>query len=276
VTKPAARGGLGFDATWYVKFYHNLIGDSDMAGDAARLLRKAGEGGEGPLPFAQFAGVLYNTRYNKIVFHESHDEAGNAGGTARTLVTAVNGAPLLGDTRRFAEARARLAFGLSILSAGTPMFFMGEEIGAAKPYTYDTFIRNREDILAERSGTGAGMFRFYQEIITLCRRLRSIRSHNIDILHQHDANRVIVFKRWSADEEVIIFASLNNAPFANGYTISGELIDVPNAAWKEVFNSDAAAYGGQNVGNAGALIPSGNGQLNVKIPANGLVVFVKQ
>ncbi len=39
VTKPPAQGGLGFDGTWQVAFYHNLIGDSDMAGDRARLLK---------------------------------------------------------------------------------------------------------------------------------------------------------------------------------------------------------------------------------------------
>jgi 1,4-alpha-glucan branching enzyme len=38
VTKPPAAGGLGFDATWYAAFYHNLTGDSDMAGGAARLI----------------------------------------------------------------------------------------------------------------------------------------------------------------------------------------------------------------------------------------------
>jgi 1,4-alpha-glucan branching enzyme len=34
------------------------------------------------------------------------------------------------------------------------MFFMGEEIGAQKRYTYDNFVLNREDILGERDGKG--------------------------------------------------------------------------------------------------------------------------
>ena len=156
------------------------------------------------------------------------------------------------------------------------MFFMGEEIGAQKRYTYDNFLLNREDILGERDGNGKTLFRFYQELITLSRRLRSIRSHNIDILHQSNSNRVIAFKRWSGDEEVIIVASLNNTAFANGYVIEKDLLAIPNAGWKEIFNSDAAIYGGQNVGNGGAIIPSNQGRLNVVIPANGFVVFVKQ
>jgi 1,4-alpha-glucan branching enzyme len=209
VTKSPAQGGLGFDAKWEAAFYHNLIGDSDLAGGKARLLEQAGFGGNEPLSMDQFSGVLYNSRYNQVVFHESHDEAGNAGGTARTMVTAVNGF-FFDNTRPWAEARAHVCFGLSLLSAGTPMFFMGEEIGAQKPYKYDSFQKNREDILGERAGKGKALFRFYQDLISLSRRLRSIRGNNIDILHQSNSNRVLAFKRWNGDEEVIIITSLNN------------------------------------------------------------------
>ena len=276
VTKLPAQGGLGFDATWEVAFYHNLIGDSDMAGDRARLLKRAGFGGNEPLRMDRFSGALYASQYRRVVFHESHDEAGNAGGTARTMVTAVNGSPLVDATRIAAEARSRVCFGLSLLSAGTPMFFMGEEIGAQKRYTFDNFLSNREDILGERTGNGKALFRFYQDLIGLSRRLRSIRSHNIDILHQSNPNRVIAFKRWNGEEEVIIVASLNDTFFANGYVIEKDSLAIPNAGWKEVFNSDAAIYGGQKMGNWGAIIPSNQGRLNVVIPACGFVVFVKQ
>ena len=63
VTKPPAQGGLGFDARWEVAFYHNLIGDSDMAGDRARLLKQAGFGGNEPLQMDWFSGALYGSRY---------------------------------------------------------------------------------------------------------------------------------------------------------------------------------------------------------------------
>lgn len=275
VTKSPAQGGLGFDAKWEAAFYHHLIGDSDMAGGKARLLKQAGYGGNEPLSMDQFSGVLYNSRYNQVVFHESHDEAGNAGGTARTMVTAVNGFSFA-NTRPWAEARSHVCFGLSLLSAGTPMFFMGEEIGAQKPYKYDSFMTNREDILGDRTGKGKTLFRFYQDLIALSRRLRSIRSNEIDILHQSNVNRVLAFKRWNGNEEVIIVASLNNTAFSNGYIIQKDLLAIPNARWKEVFNSDAAIYGGQNIGNYGATIGSNQGHLNVVIPANGFVVFVKQ
>ncbi len=282
VTKPPAQGGLGFDARWAVEFYHNLIGDSPSAGDSAGLLKRAGFGGNEPLQMDWFAGALYGSRYDQVVFHESHDEAGNDHDdvkhiyTERTMVTAVNGAPLVDATRIAAEARCRVCFGLSLFSAGTPMFFMGEEIGAQKRYTYDNFLPNRENILGERAGNGKTLFRFYQDLISLSRRLRSVRSHNIDIVHQWNPNRVIAFKRWNGDEEVLIVASFNNTSFSNGYVIEKDLLAIPNAGWKEIFNSDAAIYGGQNMGNGGATIPSKQGRLNVVIPANGFVVFVKQ
>lgn len=276
VTKPPAQGGLGFNAKWELAFYHQLIGDSDMAGNRARLLKQAGFGGNEPLQMDWFASALYNSRFNQVVFHESHDEAGNAGGTARTLVTAVNGAPVIGATRSAAEARSRVCFGLSLLSAGTPMFFMGEEIGAQKRYTFDHFLLNRENIIGERIGNGKALFHFYQDLISLNRRLRSIRSQDIDILHVSNSNRVIAFKRWRGDEEVIIVASFNNTAFADGYVIEKDLLAIPNAGWKEIFNSDAAIYGGQNRGNGGATIPSNQGSLNITVPANGFVVLVKQ
>ena len=87
---------------------------------------------------------------------------------------------------------------------------------------------------------------------------------------------MIAFKRWSADEEVIIVASLNNTPFANGYVIEKDALAIPDASWKEIFNSDAAVYGGANVGNLGATIWSSHHRLNAVIPANGFVVLVKQ
>jgi len=275
VTRLPARGGLGFDARWAVEFYHNLIGDSASADGKAKLLATAGPGGDGPLEMGWFAGALYGSRYNQVVYHESHDEAGNDQGTERTILTSVHD-DLTDVTRPWAEARSRLAFGLSLLSAGTPMFFMGEEIGAQKPFTYNGFLDNREDITGERHNSGKALFRYYQDIITFSRRLRSIRSHDIDILHQSNSNRVIAFKRWSTDSEIIILASFNNLPFADGYVIQKDRIAIPDGGWKEIFNSDAAVYGGHNLGNDGAVIPSSGGRINARIPANGLVVLARQ
>ena len=273
VTRLPDAGGLGFGATWFAVFYHNLIGDSDMAGGKARLIKEAGFGGDGPLDIGQYAGELFASQFNRVVYHESHDEAGNAGGTARTIVVAVNDAPLTGATREFAEARSRVAFGLSLLSAGTPMFFMGEEVGAAQPYRFDDFMDHREDIAGLRAGTGAKLFRFYQDLIRFSRHHPATRGHHIDIIHALGDNRLIAFTRFVGSDRLLVIASLRNQPFLDGYVIQTDPSRLPDGLWRESFNSDAAIYGGHDVGNFGADVPVGGGRIQVRVPANGLLVF---
>ncbi len=275
VTKLPAQGGLGFNARWGAEFYHNLIGDSASADGKARLLKHAGYGGNEPLEMDWFAGALYGSRYNQVVYHESHDEAGNDSGTERTMVTAIGEAPLDESRRPWAEARARVASGLSMLSAGTPMFFMGEEVGAQKSFRYDNFLESREDIVGERLNSGKAIFRFYQDILTLRHRMRPLHSHNIDILHESNTDRVVAFKRWSGDEEVIVAASLNNQPL-DGYTVEKDEMAIPDGDWREIFNSDSAFYGGHNIGNDGGTLHSSHGRLSMRIPANGFVVLARQ
>ncbi len=67
MTQPVSQGGIGFDAVWYMDFYHNLIGDGDYSG-YADLLRIAGYGAAGPLHMDYFAGALWATQFNKMPF----------------------------------------------------------------------------------------------------------------------------------------------------------------------------------------------------------------
>jgi 1,4-alpha-glucan branching enzyme len=276
VTKTPNVGGLGFDVTWLAEFYHHLIGDSDMAGGAARVLRESGFGHDGPLALEQFADRLWRTQFAHVAYHESHDEAGNAGGSLRTSRVAVNDAPLTGATREFAEARCRVAAGLSILSAATPMFFMGEEIVAQKSVQYDSTATSKEDLQGERSGAGGRMFRFYQDLIRLRLANPAARVAHLDIVHVLGATRVIAFTRRHGSNHLLIVASLSNQPFEDGYIIHSRAEQLPDGLWRETFNSDAGIYGGRNVGNAGAAIPAMNGRIELRLPANGLLVLQRQ
>ncbi len=267
VTELPAFGGLGFDATWFARFYHRLIGDAERGG----LIREAGFGGNGPLPMGEFAGRLWESAFNKVVYHESHDEAGNAAGSMRTAKAAVNDAALVGATRDAAEARCRVAFGLSVLSAGTPMFLMGEEIVAQKLYRFDNVADAKEDLFGQRAGDGARMFRFYQDLIRFRRANRVVRSHNLDVVHADDAARVLAFTRREATSDMLVVASLNNQPF-DRYTIETAAARLPEGPWVETFNSDAALYGGRDVGNFGSTDVSG-GRVDLRLPANGFVVL---
>ncbi len=75
------------------------------------------------------------------------------------------------------------------------MFFMGEETGGQRPYKYDTFMANREDIAGDRAGHGASLFRFYQDAIRFSRRHPSVRVQGIDVIHVNGEGRVIAFRR---------------------------------------------------------------------------------
>jgi len=271
VTEPPDKGGLGFDAYWYADFYHHLIGDTDKGSDYAKLIKTCGFGDDRPLAIDYFVGALRHAGNRTVVYHESHDEAGNAKFSGRTIAVAVNRATLSGETRRWAEARCRLACGLNMLSPGVPMFFMGEEVGFQKDYPYDLFLSQREDFLRERGGNGANLFRFYQDIIKLRRRKPALRTAELVPLHVRNDNRVLVFRRSLENEHFVVFASFNNFAFADGYRVNEA--EIPDGAWREIFNSDAAVYGGSNVGNGGMVRQSRYGSMDAVIPANGFVVF---
>jgi 1,4-alpha-glucan branching enzyme len=271
VTAPEADGGMGFDAAWYADFHHHLVGDTKRGPELAKLLWTAGKGDGQPLAMNAFARVLARTGQRKVVYHSSHDEAGNGEGTHRALVVAVNGAGLQGETLRAAEARCRTVLGLSVLSAGTPLFFMGEEVGAARDFRYDTFLDNREDLHGMRAGGGRRLFQYYQELLRLRLGHEALRSRRLEVLFAHDGDRVLAFWRGNGEEELLIVASFNDRPFTEGYELVSHWPDT--SGWMELFNSDAERYGGNNVGNLGAVLWPRGGPLRVVLPARGLIVL---
>jgi 1,4-alpha-glucan branching enzyme len=273
VTEPPDGGGLGFDAPWFADFYHHLIGDTDKGSDYAKLLKTAGLGDDRALAMNYFAGALAASGGKKVVYHKSHDEAGNGQGTHRNIVVAVNGAPLVGVTRKYAEARCRFAAGVNLLSAGTPMFLFGDEVGAEKDFLYGKVLENREDLLSLRKGTGKNHFEFYRQILRLRLAHPGLRSRNIDVVYWNNENRLLVFHRWGGDEDFLVVAGLNNQPFNRPSYVFTGIDRIPGGRWREVFNSNAAAFGGDNVGNYGAEITTAANYLECVVPANAVLVF---
>jgi 1,4-alpha-glucan branching enzyme len=101
------------------------------------------------------------------------------------------------------------------------------------------------------------------------------RSNALDVIYTHNDNRVIAFTRTAPGENLLVLASLNDSPFGSGYAIVTDASRLPAGGWREIFNSDAAIYGGANIGNGGAVLPVSNGQIYAIIPAHGFVVFEK-
>lgn len=270
LTHAQSIGGVGFDATWWSEWYHQLIGDATGDKTKARLIHNAGFGTDTPLAMGQFGRVLASTP-SRVVYHESHDEAGNSKNSARLMMVAVNGM-LFDNTRPWAEARCRVAAALTLLSAGTPMFFMGEEVGASRPYRHDDFLNYRENFQAMRHGSGAKMFRFYQDLIRLRLWSMAFQSPSLEILYTSDQDRLIAFSRVWGGQEFAVVASLNNNPFPNGYKITHGFLR--GKTWVEVLNSDADIYGGSGVCNT-YMLESRDGTLDPRLPACGVAVFVK-
>jgi 1,4-alpha-glucan branching enzyme len=148
---------------------------------------------------------------------------------------------------------------MAALSAGTPMFLMGEEMGAAKYFLYDTFNLNKEDLIGAQTGDGKFLYRFYQDAMALVHARVAARSPAIDVIHTHNDNRVIAFTRRVQGQELLVLASLNDSPFNNGYVITTDSWRLPAGGRQELFNSDAAMYGGENLGNGGATLQVNNG-----------------
>jgi 1,4-alpha-glucan branching enzyme len=281
---------MGFNARWFAEYYHHLIGDTNRGMDTAKLIHTAARyGSHLPLAMGTFSGRLYDSRYSKVVYSESHDEAGNSGGgpffdaywdpsdkgkqytSHRTIVVSSDAAPLIGDTRVYAEARCRFAYGVTALSAGTPMFLFGEEVGAQIRFKYKYVVESREDLHGLRATYGARLFHFYSQINRLRRRFSTLRTRQIDILLADDANRVLLFRRNDGAGDFIVAASLNDNSFDHGFVFRN--LRLPDGGWREIFNSNAAEFGGDNLGNLGGTLFSHQGQFECVLPRNSVVVF---
>jgi 1,4-alpha-glucan branching enzyme len=150
------------------------------------------------------------------------------------------------------------------------MFFMGEEVGAKEPYRYHDWLHHREDFHALRATSGGKLFNFYRDAIRLRRQHAALRSPQVEVLHVHDANRALAFRRWLGKKEFLVIATLSNVPFADGYRISHNALRL--GVFAEVLNSDSTAYGGTGVTNPKRLVCA-HGDFTARLPANGVVVF---
>jgi len=278
--------GFGFDATWYSDFYHHLIGDTRWGRkhpSHANLIRSAAALRRGEaLAMNWFAAALEHTQNHTVVYAECHDEAGNSENetSMRTVVAGVNGAALTPASRPHGEARARFATSMALFAAGTPLIFMGDEVAASKPYRYADFRHlqeqedPREDLAGLRNGKGSRMYLFYQQAIKLRRDQAALRDRHIEIVCTDNTSRVIAFIRRTEDSMFFIAGSLADTSFDNGYSFFHPAI--PAGQWREVLTSDDTVFEGSGVSNGNTPVSSETGHINMRIPANGVIVLERQ
>jgi 1,4-alpha-glucan branching enzyme len=182
----------------------------------------------------------------------------------------------------YATSRTRVANALLMNAPGIPQLFMGQEFLEDKQWHWD---RSRNLLIWWEGVNGADKamanhLRFMQDLIRLRWRQPALRSDSVRAFHVHNDNRVLAFHRWIEGEgrDVIVVASLNESTWY-GYTIG-----FPSAGrWLEMFNSDVYENWVNPItaGNGGAIESSGGpahgfaASANIVIPANGVVVFVR-
>jgi hypothetical protein len=83
---------------------------------------------------------------------------------------------------------------------------------------------------------------------------------------------VIAFRRWGGGGEYLVVGSLAERPYdAPSYRIAHPALS--GSAWRERINSDGRAYGGSDVGNAGATLTAAGDAIDVVVSANGVIVL---
>ena len=272
VIAPIADGGLGFDARWDAAFYHHLVGDADSRSEAdARLLKIAGHGDDRALAMTRFARCLEATNAQEIVYCSSHDEVGNARGTSRTIRVAVNDAPLSPATREWAERRCAFAAAMTVLSAGVPMLFMGEEVGAVREVHYDRVFEGREDLVGMASTTGARLYKWWRTLIGLRKRSGCLRTAPVELLRVSDLDRTLVFRRADGMQEFLVVASLRNRSTQGSNDVVSDVIE--DGAWKVVATNLTPEQWWDSALPAGSVLRSRKGRLASVVPVGGVVVL---
>ena len=229
VTRPVWLGGLGFSMKWNMGWMHDILAYLHEDPIHRRYHHER-------LTF----GLLYAFSEN-FVLPLSHDEVVHGKGS---LLTRMPG----DDWQRFANLR--LLFSLQYTYPGKKLLFMGDEFGMPGEWSHDAEL---PWALAENDSY-RGVQRLVRELNHLyvgepALHQRDFEADGFEWVDCHDALQSVAsyLRRGGGDELLVI---LNFTPVVRyAYRVG-----VPHPGfYREVLNSDAACYGGSNVGNLGGL-----------------------
>jgi 1,4-alpha-glucan branching enzyme len=229
VSRPVHEGGLGFDYKWNMGWMHDTLHYMQEESINRRWHHD------------QIAfGLVYAFAEN-FVLPLSHDEVVYGKGSLIGKMT--------GDHwQRFANLRAY--FGFMWTHPGKKLLFMGGEFAQEREWNHD---RPLDWWLLDQP-EHAGMQRLvsdlnavYREHPALHRRDSRGDGFSWVVLHDRDQS-VFAYLRYGEEGDKPVLAVCNFTPVPrHGYRLG-----VPSAGgWREVVNTDAARYGGSNLGNGG-------------------------
>ncbi len=232
VTRPPYLGGLGFSFKWNMGWMHDTLGYF-MHDPIYRKYH------QNDLTFA----MLYHHHEN-FVLPLSHDEVVHGKGS---LLGRMPG----DDWQKFANLRALLAY--QWLFPGKPLVFMGGEFGQRAEWNADAEL---DWWLLDAGPHHRGLQRFVADLNKLYVGESALWRSDYDdagfywIDCADQDHSVLVFVRQDAERASELVAILNLTPAPHHQYRVG----LPRAGkWCEVLNSDAAIYGGSNLGNLGGV-----------------------
>jgi 1,4-alpha-glucan branching enzyme len=257
VTRPTSAGGLGFGFKWNMGWMHDTR-------DFLKIPMPARSAHQDLLTFS----MSYKDSEN-YVLPLSHDEVVH--GKLSLLVG-------MAGTREEQFANLRLWYAWQWIHAGKKLLFMGGEFAQDREWVYDSMLDWH--LLAHAPHVGVqnvvrDLNRLYRTTPALYE--GETQPSGFSFIDAEDrAGSVLTVLRRGDDDDALVVAVLN----FSGVVHDGYRVGVPlPGKWLEVMNTDAAHYGGNNVGNMGGVTASpvarhGCAQsLEITVPALGALFF---
>jgi 1,4-alpha-glucan branching enzyme len=257
VSRPTYANGLGFTMKWNMGWMHDMLDYFAMD----PVFRKYHQQN---ITFS----MLYAFSEN-FVLPVSHDEVVHL---KRSLLGKMPG----DEWRRFANVRAFLGYMFG--HPGKKLMFMGCEFGQTEEWNHDVSLPWH----LLQWPVHYTLQAFVKELNWLYRREPAM--HEVDDSYSgfewidfRDAeSSIISFVRYAKDRDDFLVFVCNFTPVVrHGYRVG-----VPRAGfYQEIFNSDAAMFGGSNVGNEGSTMAyeypehGRPAHVSITVPPLGVVVF---
>jgi 1,4-alpha-glucan branching enzyme len=231
VTTPVDAGGLGFGYKWNMGWMH----------DTLRFLERDPLFRGHHLGEISF-GLLYAFSEN-FVLPLSHDEVVHG---KRSLIGRMPG----NEGEQFANLR--LLYGLMWAHPGKKLLFAGGEFAQRAEWRAQASLDWHLLAYAPHEGVS----RLVRDLNRLGRELPALHQRDCEqegfewIAYDDARNGVVAFVRWDAAHKGHVVCVVN----FSGARHDRYRVGVPSRArYREILNTDAQAYGGSNVGNAGVV-----------------------
>jgi 1,4-alpha-glucan branching enzyme len=250
-------GGLGFGYKWNMGWMHDTL--NYISKDPVHRRHHHGD-----INF----GLHYAFSEN-FVLPLSHDEVVHGKGSILGRMP--------GDRwQRFANLRAY--YGFMFGHPGKKLLFMGCEFGQEREWNHDHSL----DWHLLDDPLHRGVKDLVRDLNRLYRAVPALHVFDCDaqgfewIVADDTEQSVFVWLRKGRDADELCLVAMNFTPVVR----EDYCVTVPRGGhWKEVLNTDAAAYGGSNVGNSGgvAALPAGDRyELRLTLPPLGVVFLTPQ